>query len=55
MVKEWKHKLLVLIKGYDVKEVYYADVTDILFREIPTKSLVIKGNACVGSRNLCIV
>ncbi|XP_060863424.1 tigger transposable element-derived protein 4-like [Metopolophium dirhodum] len=40
----------VLIKGYEAKDIYNADETGLFFRGIPTKSLVIKGDACVGGK-----
>ncbi|XP_060855630.1 tigger transposable element-derived protein 4-like [Metopolophium dirhodum] len=49
-VENWKRKLLVLIKGYEAKDIYNADETGLFFRGIPTKSLVIKGDACVGGK-----
>lgn len=49
-VENWKRKLLVLIKGYEAKDIYNADETGLFLRGIPTKSLVIKGDACVGGK-----
>lgn len=43
-VEEWKHS--VLIKGYEAIDIYNADETGIFLREIPAKTLVIKGR-CV--------
>jgi len=51
-VENWKRKLSVLIKVYEAKDIYNADETGLFFKGIPTKSLKIKGDTCVGGKKI---
>jgi len=50
-VEEWKRKISRLIAGYEAKDVYSADETGLFFRDIPTKSQVVKtSESCSGGK-----
>jgi hypothetical protein len=50
VVSEYKLKLLELILPYEPKNIYNADETRLLFRALPTKSLVVKGGKCTEGK-----
>jgi hypothetical protein len=43
VVSEDKPKLLELISSYETKNIYNVEETGLLFRALPTKSLMVKG------------
>jgi hypothetical protein len=49
VVSEYKSKLLELISPYELRNIYNADKT-VFFQALPTKSLVVKGEKCTGSK-----
>lgn len=50
VVTEWKPKLRNLIEGYDPKNVFNADETGLFYRALPSKSLAIRGEKCIGGK-----
>ncbi|CAM4833278.1 unnamed protein product [Rotaria magnacalcarata] len=44
--EEWKHRLLTIINGYSVDDIYNADETGLLFKAIPDRSLVLSKEQC---------
>ena len=44
-------RLPVLCDGYEAKDIFNADETGMFFRAMPTKSIVTKGDSCIGGNN----
>jgi hypothetical protein len=47
---EYKPKLLELVSPYEYKKICSADETGLFLRELPTKSLMVKGEMCTGGK-----
>jgi hypothetical protein len=52
VVSEYKPKLLELVSPYEPKHIYNADETRLVFRALPTKSLVVKGGKVYWGQNI---
>ena len=50
-VRNWGQRLPVLCDGYEAKDIFNADETGMFFREMPMKSMVMKGDSCNGGKN----
>lgn len=48
--EKWKRKISKLITRYKVKDVYNTDATDLFFKGIPIKSLVLKNESCARGK-----
>ena len=48
--EEWKTRLPNTLRGYNDNDVYNADETDLLFKAIPDKSLVVSRDQCKGGK-----
>jgi len=50
VVGSWKNKLADLIDGYEAKDIANGDETGLFYRALPSKSLVLKNEKCVGGK-----
>jgi hypothetical protein len=51
-VGQWrKEKLLKIIEGYEPKNIYNADETELFFRLPPNKTISLKRESCNGGKN----
>ena len=50
IVSEWQEKLKTLLQGYEPNNVYNGDETGLFFRALPTKSLALRGEKCIGGK-----
>lgn len=49
-VIDWKRKLPSIISGYQPENIFNADESGFFYRQLPTKSLTIKGEKCKGGK-----
>ncbi|KAI4472174.1 hypothetical protein MML48_1g05654 [Holotrichia oblita] len=49
-VEEWKNKLQDIIKGYEPCDIANCDETGLLFRALPSKTLALKSDKCIGGK-----
>lgn len=50
IVSDWHEKLQSLISNYAPQDIYNGDETGLFFRALPTKSLTLRGEKCVGGK-----
>lgn len=50
VVSDWKEKLPSLVEGYDPKNIFNGDESGLFFRALPSKTLALKGEKCVGGK-----
>jgi len=49
-VEEWKERLRHLVEGYDEKDIFNGDELGLFYRQLPNKSLTLKGETCSGGK-----
>ncbi|GBM84948.1 Tigger transposable element-derived protein 4 [Araneus ventricosus] len=49
-VTDWFGKLKSLLKGYDDRDIFNADETDLFYRILPEKTLCLEGEKCSGGK-----
>ncbi|GBN77517.1 Tigger transposable element-derived protein 6 [Araneus ventricosus] len=49
-VTDWFGKLKSLLKGYDDRDIFNADGTDLFYRVLPEKTLCLEGEKCSGGK-----
>ena len=47
---DWKRRLPEITEGYELSDIYNADETGLFYRALPSKSLVVKGDPCRGTK-----
>ncbi|XP_013774244.1 tigger transposable element-derived protein 6-like [Limulus polyphemus] len=50
-VNDWCSHLESICEGYSLKDIFNADETGLFYRALPTRSQVIRGDKCHGSKN----
>ena len=50
VVRDWSVHVVDICAGYEPKDIFNADETGVFFRTLPNQSLVVKGDACKGSK-----
>ena len=50
LVDDMKMRLLEIFAGYSKEDIFNADETDLFFRTLPNRSLVVKGDECKGGK-----
>ena len=49
-LESWAERLLEIVKGYELKNIWNADETGLFWLELPDKSLSVKKGRCKGGK-----
>ena len=47
---DWKRHLTAVVEGYAIEDQFNADETAVLYRQLPRKSMVFKGESCKSGK-----
>lgn len=50
LVEQWKEKIRLLVHNYEPCDIYNGDETGLFFRAIPSKTLCVQGDKCIGGK-----
>lgn len=50
VIDDWKERAKYNVEGYDMRDIFNADKTGLLYRSLPNKTLSMKGEHCSGGK-----